>query len=140
MSLHKRLYKTSRNLGLGLALSATAIASAQLFIKAGKQQETDLQTAQIEQRTQITEKQAEAQNREATAFQKADQLNVYRLVVNDLTRDQITPNLPAWKNQPNQTRLIFDKFERCAGIWKNRKFTPDPTACSNPNHPLLKDK
>ncbi len=136
--MHKQLYKTSRNLGVGLLLFSAFVGGTQLFIKAGKQHDTDVKTAEIEQRAQIAEKQAEAQSREATAFQKADQLNVYRLIINDLSRDKITPNLPAWKTQPTQTRLIFDKFERCAGIWRDRKFTPDPTVCSNPNSTLLK--
>ena len=138
MSLHNQLYKTSRNLGVGLLLFSAFIGGTQLFIRAGKQHDTDMKTAQIEQRAQISEKQAEAQNREATAFQKADQLNVYRLIINDLPREQITANLSAWKTQPTQTRLIFDKFERCAGIWRDRKFTPSQTVCNDPNSLLLK--
>lgn len=138
--MHKQLYKTANWLGVGGLLLSAFIGGTQLFMRAGKQHDTDMKTAQIEQRAQIAEKQAEAQNREATAFTKADQLNVYRLIINDLSREQITPTLPAWKTQPNQTRLIFDKFERCAGIWRNRRFTPDQTVCNNPNSPLLKDK
>ncbi|MCY6491913.1 hypothetical protein [Leptolyngbya sp. GGD] len=138
MSLPKQLYKFSRNAGLGILLTSVAIGGSQLFIKAGKQHETDMRTAQIEQRARIAEKQADAQNREATAFQKADQLNIHRLIVNDVGREQIKPGLPFWNTQPTQTRLIFDKFERCAGIWKDRKFTPDTKVCNDPNHPLLK--
>lgn len=138
MSLHKQLYKTSRNLGVGLLLLSAFIGGTQLFIKAGKQHDTDVQTAQIEQRGQVTEKEAEVRDREAKAFQKADQLNVRRLILNNVTREQIPPNHPFWKTQPNQTRLIYDKFERCAGIWKNRKFTPDTTVCNTPDSPLLK--
>lgn len=138
MSIHKQLYKGSRNLGLGLLLFSAVIGGTQLFIKAGKQHQTDLRTAEIEQQAQIAEKQADAQDREAKAFQKADQLNIDRLIVGNLSREQIKPDNPAWKTQPTQTRLIFDKFERCAGIWKNRKFTPDTTVCNTPDHPLLK--
>jgi hypothetical protein len=138
MSLHKQLYKSSRNLGIGLLLFSAAIGGTQLFIRAGKQHDTDLRTAQIEQRAQIAEKQAEAQDREAKAFQKADQLNIHRLILNDVSREQINSGLPVWDTQPTQTRLIFDKFERCAGIWRDRKFMPDTTVCNNPDHPLLK--
>jgi hypothetical protein len=138
VSLHKQLYKSSRNLGIGLLLFSAAIGGTQLFLKAGKQQQTDLRTAEIEQRAQIAEKQADAQDREAKAFQKADQLNIDRLIVGDLSREKITNNLPGWKTQPSRTLLIFDKFQRCAGIWKDRKFTPDTTVCNNPDHPLLK--
>ncbi|WNZ45210.1 hypothetical protein Q2T42_25825 [Leptolyngbya boryana CZ1] len=138
MSLHKQLYKSSRNLGIGLLLFSAAIGGTQLFIKAGKQHQTDLRTSEIEQRAQIAEKQADAQDREAKAFQKADQLNIHRLIINDVSREQIKPGLPFWKTQPTQTRLIFDKFERCAGIWRDRKFTPDTTVCNNPDHLLLK--
>lgn len=138
MSLHKDLYKASRNLGIGLLLLSAFIGGSQLFLKAGRQHETDLQTAEIEQRAQLAEKDAEARDREAKAFQKADQLNIHRLIFSNVTRDQIKPDHPFWKTQPNQTRLIFDKFERCAGIWKNRRFIPDQTVCNDPNSPLLK--
>lgn len=138
MSLHKQLYKGSRNIGLSLLLFSATFGGINLLLKAGKQQQTDLRTAEIEQRAQLAEKQADAQDREAKAFQKADQLNIHRLIINDVSREQIKAGLPFWKTQPTQTRLIFDKFERCAGIWKNRKFTPDTTVCNNPDHPLLK--
>ncbi|MBN8563435.1 MAG: hypothetical protein J0L70_23135 [Leptolyngbya sp. UWPOB_LEPTO1] len=138
MSLHKQLYLYARNLGLGLLLFSATVGGSQLFIKAGKQHQTDVKTAEIEQRAQIAEKQADAQDREAKAFQKADQLNIDRLIVGNLSREQIKADNPAWKNHPTQTRLIFDKFERCAGIWRDRKFTPDTTVCNNPDHPLLK--
>lgn len=138
MALHKQLYRFSTQVGIGCLLLSLVIGGTQLFIKAGKQHQTDVQTAEIEKRTQISEKQAESRDREATAFRKADQLSIYRLILNDVTREQITADSPFWQTQPNQTRLIFDKFERCAGIWKNRKFLPDQKVCNDPNHPLLK--
>ena len=48
---------------------------------------------------------------------------------------QITPELDYWKVQPKSaTWLIFDKFQNCAGIWKDGKFTANPNICNPKGH------
>ena len=135
--MHKQLYKTANYLGIGGLLLSVAIGGAQLFVKAQNQHSTDLATQQLESQAQITEKKADLKARSEDAYRKADQLKTGSMTMIDRNRDD--NNLPSEylaRRGIAEDLFIYDKFDRCWGIWQKGKFTKDFTVCKNPNHPL----
>ena len=127
--MHKQLYNSAQWLGVSCVLCSVVIGGGQLFLKAQIAHQATIQQSISDRDATIQESKADQQKREAKAFQDADRPQIKTLGISNLTAAQITPYIAIWATLPSDETLIYDKFWNCAGLWKDRKFTPDPTVC-----------